>query len=171
MDYLLLGGIFAVCALSGFIGSLMGGGGFISVPLMILMGLSPHVALAANRAGSMGMEFSAMIRYLRTAYIYWPWVGIMACMACLGGLFGAGLAVYSQPALLEKAIAILILLLVPVFWTYKSLGVEDRMHHKTTAAKITALAGFFAVLVYGGFLGAGAAPLFIFCLSGVGVWP
>jgi uncharacterized membrane protein YfcA len=135
---------------------------------MILMGLSPHVALAANRTGSMGMELAALIRYLRTDFIYWPWVAIMTPMALVAGLLGAELAAYTQPAVLETVIAVLILLLLPVFWFYKSIGVEARIHHTTTAATIMAFAGFFAILVYGGFLGAGAAPLFLLCLSGLG---
>jgi|TARA_B100002003_G_scaffold233684_1_gene246796 uncharacterized membrane protein YfcA len=49
---------------SSFITSLMGAGGsLISVPALIFMGLSPNIAVATTRFGSLGGAFSSIVRF------------------------------------------------------------------------------------------------------------
>ena len=168
MDILLLTGIFTLGLISGFVGNVMGVGGFVNVPLMIVMGLPPHAAIAANRFGSLGMEAAALARYISTNYIYWPWIGILALLGVAGGVIGSNLVITIAPGTLKGIIAFLILMFVPILLVHKHIGVEERLHAKTKALRAMMLALFFLIMIYGGFLGAGATPLFIMVLCGVG---
>ena len=49
--------------LSGAIGPITGGAGLISVPALILIGLPAEFAIAATRAGSLGIWIAALIQF------------------------------------------------------------------------------------------------------------
>lgn len=154
----------AGCA-TGLIGNLTGGAALFNIPAMIVLGVPPHFAIAANRFGALGMEISALIRYLKTDYIYWPWVLPMSVMAIIGGLVGSATLLHVDADILQDLVAMILLLLLPVFWYGGDIGVTDRIAARAGLPRILAFALLFLLFVYGGFLGAGAGPLIILVLS------
>ena len=73
-DLLLI--LFAVAALAGFVDSIAGGGGLITIPALLWAGISPAQALATNKLqGSFG-SFSASIASFAKAMLTratWCW--------------------------------------------------------------------------------------------------
>ncbi|MCK8174861.1 TSUP family transporter, partial [Erwinia amylovora] len=61
----LLGVLFLVALLAGFIDSIAGGGGLLTVPALLAAGLSPAQALATNKLQSVGGSFSSSLYFIR----------------------------------------------------------------------------------------------------------
>lgn len=61
----MLGVLFAFAALAGFIDSIAGGGGLLSIPILLSAGLSPAQALATNKLQAIGGSFSASLYFVR----------------------------------------------------------------------------------------------------------
>ena len=61
----MLGVLFAVALLAGFIDSIAGGGGLLTVPALLAVGVSPAQALATNKLQSVGGSFSASLYFIR----------------------------------------------------------------------------------------------------------
>ncbi len=61
--------LFAAAFFGGFIDSIAGGGGLISLPALLAVGVPPHVAIATNRfQGSFG-SFTAALNFIRKGYV------------------------------------------------------------------------------------------------------
>ncbi len=58
---LLVALLFFIALLAGFIDSIAGGGGLLTVPALLAAGLSPAQALATNKLQSVGGSFSARL--------------------------------------------------------------------------------------------------------------
>jgi len=55
--------ILLIGSASGFIGSMVGSGGLISIPLLIIFGLPAPVAIATDRMGTIGLSLGAVPKY------------------------------------------------------------------------------------------------------------
>jgi len=99
---------------AGFVNTLAGGGSFLTVPLLVLVGLPPTVANATNRVGVLVQTLWAIVGF-RGAGI--PSLGRAANMvpAMLGGAWlGALTASHVPDAAFARAFGVLMLLFLPV---------------------------------------------------------
>jgi len=166
MDFFVLTIVGLIGILVGFaVGLTNGGGGLISIPLLILLGLPPQIAVATDRFGSLGYAASSTYKFLKSRKIVFSYILPLAIISSIGGLIGAKILIDIDKALLVKIIGIAIALLLPLVFLKKDAGIEK----KKTGSKKMLFAGFllyFLIAVYDGFLGAGAgfliAYLFIF---------
>ena len=106
---------------AGFVDSIAGGGGLISLPAYFAFGLPPHIALATNKfSGFMG-TLTSTFRYFRA--------GVMNVRIGLVGAAGAvaGSAIGAQTALLLSGAVIngIMLVLVPLVLVF--LLLKDRI--------------------------------------------
>jgi uncharacterized membrane protein YfcA len=87
----------AVAAVAGFVDSIAGGGGLLTVPALLVAGLDPVTALATNKIqGSFGLATSSL-QYLRHGAADWRAARLMMLIAfvvsALGAAFVTGLPV------------------------------------------------------------------------------
>lgn len=153
---------------AGFVDAVVGGGGLIQLPALLLVpGISPVQALATNKVGSiLGTSTSALTYYrriqpdLRTA-------APMALAALLAAIGGAALAVY-LPAEALKPIIIVVLVLVAVYVVAKpKIGAATELrwsgnHHYGMAVLLGAVIG-----LYDGLLGPGTGSFLVIALVSV----
>jgi len=84
--------VFVLIGFSGFIDSIAGGGGLISVPTYLALGLPAELILGTNKCvSSTGTSF-AVFRYIRNRTILWKTVGHAIVAALIGSAIGASLA-------------------------------------------------------------------------------
>lgn len=77
--------------LAGFIDSIAGGGGLISLPAYLLAGLPPRMAAGTNKMGAFAGTAVATLKYARSGQIAWR-EGIAAALGALPGSYlGAAL--------------------------------------------------------------------------------
>ena len=153
--------------LAGFIDSIAGGGGLISLPAYYMAGLPPHMALGTNKlSSSVGLVFSTGT-YLREGYVYKPLIPVSVAGALIGSWIGARSVLLLDEQILRwiMVIAIPVLTLVIIF--KKDLLVPEkreisRMREQITAAIISLTVGW-----YDGFFGPGAGTFLMLAFIGV----
>jgi uncharacterized membrane protein YfcA len=149
LGFLFTGGLFA-----GFVDSIAGGGGLISLPVLLSVGLPPQLALGTNKLqGSFG-TLSSAFNYIRKgkADLRKSATGIIFTL--IGAMLGAWVIQQLEPAFLKPIIPIL--LAIVFFYTLFSprLGFTPRdaiMSERLFFALFGMGLGF-----YDGFFGPGA---------------
>lgn len=138
---------------AGFIDSIAGGGGLITLPVLLAAGLPPHLAIGTNKVQSVFGSGTAAWRYGRKSLIPWKtvWPGVV--MSLIASACGAWTLHKIDASALEKALPFILIIL----WFYvvfkKDLGnTEGRSRMRPTRFYPTG-GGLFGF--YDGFLGPG----------------
>ncbi len=155
LQYLLL---FVVGLVAGTLNVIAGGGSFLTIPLLIFMGLPPIVANGTNRVGILCQNIAASWSFQRHGVVDWQYVRWAALPAVIGALLGSKFAIAIGDEAFKNILAGL--MIAVTLWT-----LWDPLKHKNTGEKAkpfnrTALVGgFFLVGIYGGFVQAGVGFL------------
>lgn len=152
--------------LAGFMDSIAGGGGLISLPAYILTGMPMHMALGSNKFSSaFGTAISAF-NFLRNKKVFLKAVPVS--VAC--GLAGSAVGAYVALLVSDAALRWVLICMVPVVAVFtlikKDFGREDRSHTLSTR-KILIGAGIAALCIgfYDGFFGPGTGTFLIFVFA------
>ncbi len=153
---------------AGWVDAVVGGGGLIQLPALLLIpGISPIQALATNKlAGIMGTSVSALTYYrrvgpdLRTA-------GPMAIAALIGAIGGAALA-SRIPANLFTPIILVVLLGVGAYTVLRpKLGAETNLKWSGNGHTLMAAGLGIVIGAYDGLLGPGTGTFLVITLVSV----
>lgn len=165
--WLSLPALFGAGLAAGTLNVLAGGGSFLTLPVLIFLGLPPTTANGTNRIGILTQNVGAVWAFHRHRVLPWGWTLSAAVPAAIGAVLGtwAALVVGDEPfqkilAFLMVAVTLWSLLDPPRRWARGRRQPEtdpDRMPRAPTGgARAGFVVGFFAVGVYGGFVQAGA---------------
>jgi uncharacterized protein len=97
--FLILGGFSA-----GFIDSIAGGGGLISLPTLLALGLPPTLALGSNKLIALGAGSASSLRYGFARFIDWKRIAPVAAAAGVAASAGAFAAAKTDPSVLRPVI-------------------------------------------------------------------
>lgn len=95
--------------LAGFIDAIAGGGGLLTVPVLLTSGLPPHIALGTNKLSACFGSFTASLTFYRKRLFvpsFWVYAAISTAF---GALMGTILVNLINAALLQKVLPIIIL--------------------------------------------------------------
>src|SRR5262249_30727291 len=81
---------------AAFIDSQVGGGGVISLPSLLALGLPPHLALGTNKLAGTGASFTASIQYARKGGVPWGAAAVLAPLSFLGAFVGVWAVLHAQ---------------------------------------------------------------------------
>ena len=123
---LLLGVLFFVAMLAGFIDSIAGGGGLLTIPALMAAGMSPANALATNKLQACGGSISATIYFIRRKVVSLSDQKLNIAMTFIGSMSGALLVQYVQADVLRQILPILVICIGLYFLLMPKLGEEDR---------------------------------------------
>lgn len=160
-----------VCSLvfaAGFIDSIAGGGGLISLPAYYFAGIPPHTVLGTNKFSSVFGTFFSTLRFIRSGKVNYRSSIISAAGALIGSFAGARLALMLDEEYLRYVLVILLPVIAVFILFKKSFGEEDtssRLSHKSII-----ILSFFTGLIlgaYDGFFGPGTGTFLIFVYSSV----
>ncbi len=151
---------------AGLIDSVAGGGGLISVPLLLAVGLPPHAALATNKLQASFGSFTAMMRYRSSGLVSIRSLipGILCTAA--GAVSGALLIQRIRADILETAVPVLLAALLVYTLISPNLGLRDsapRMGRSLFLVLFGLLLGF-----YDGFFGPGTGSFWTIAFVGLG---
>ena len=147
---------------AGFIDSIAGGGGLITVPALLLAGIPPAQALATNKVQGAFGAATAALAYARGGHVDLRRQLGAAALAFAAGLAGA-LAVSALPTQALRYGLPAILIGIAIFFAIKP-GLDDvdraeRLRPARFTALIVPLVGF-----YDGLLGPGAGSFYMLAL-------
>lgn len=138
--------------LVGFINTLAGGGSIISLSILMFLGLPANIANGTNRIAILFQNIAAVGSFRQQKVLdhnkgFW-----LAIPATIGSVLGAWIAVDLNEEIIEKAIAIvmLIMLFVILYKPQRWLKGKKELQEKKVNAGQMVL--FFIIGVYGGFL-------------------
>jgi len=123
--YLLL---FLAGGLGGFVDSIAGGGGLISVPAFLSVGLPPHLALGTTKLQSSFGSVTASIRYARKGLVDLKQVPIAILFTAIGAGMGTVALQSIQPDFLKNVVMVMLTMVFTFTLFSKNLGKETNPH-------------------------------------------
>lgn len=154
--------------LAGFIDSIAGGGGLISLPAYLSAGLPPHLAIGTNKLSSTFGTSVAFFRFVKGGKISWKSAVASAAGALPGSWLGAQLTLLIDEAFLRYLLVALLPLIVILVITKKNFGSEDTSD-KLPIFKLVLLSVLTGLTVgaYDGFFGPGTGTFLILAYTGL----
>jgi uncharacterized membrane protein YfcA len=142
----------------GFVASTLntvaGGGSFLTLPLLLFMGLPAGAANATNRLGVLAQNVGAVWGFHRYGVLDWRFALGAAVPTALGSGLGAWLALGIGDREFKRLLAILMIGIC--LWTLVPKGRPSRSGEGALVGRPWLVrAGFFLVGIYGGFIQAG----------------
>ncbi len=154
----------------GVVNALAGGGSFLSLPVLLYLGLPPQVANATNRLSILLQVGSGLLTYHASGVR--PWRRLIAFLppAILGVVPGALLAAHLEPSAFRVVSALLLVGMAATVFVKRSGWSRARSEPRALGPKW--LVALFLLGFYGGFLQAGVGTLLLGLLvvgAGLGV--
>ncbi|MGB3742785.1 MAG: TSUP family transporter [Castellaniella sp.] len=146
--------LFFVAMMAGTIDAIAGGGGLITIPALLAVGLPPGAAIATNKIGGFACSAAATIHFLRIRQLDLKRSRRMMLGTLLGSLVGGIALTHIDSNVLRQVIPVLLIGFAVYFLLSPKVGAQDRTQRITTgmyALFIAPLIGF-----YDGFFGPGS---------------
>lgn len=155
-DFVLM--LFAVATAAGFVDSIAGGGGLITIPALLAVGVPPVQALATNKLQSCGGAFSASYYFVSRGAVKLRNIRLAILMTFVGSVLGTLLVQEVDASVLERVIPFLMIGIVLYFLFSPRLSNDDSRQ----AISLTVFSCTAAVVIgfYDGFFGPGTGSFF-----------
>jgi hypothetical protein len=140
---------------ANFIGGMIGGGGLISSPTLLFLGLPPQVAIATDRFSSIG-QCTSILKYYKNKKINYKFLIPLSIITIIGTLIGSFLLININKSILIKTIGIVIILLLPIILVKKVGLIKKKLNFYMI---IIGYLLYFLIAIYGSFIGAGTGIL------------
>ncbi|NDW54124.1 TSUP family transporter [Aliiroseovarius sp. PrR006] len=144
---------------AGFIDSIAGGGGLITLPALLIAGVPPVTALATNKVQGLFGAGMAAVTYARKGHVNLRRQLKSAAIAFVAALLGA-LSVNALPTELIRMVLPILLVAIALFFALKP-GLDDVDRHQRLTPVLFALTFVPAVAFYDGLLGPGAGAFYM----------
>ncbi len=162
LDILALVILFFSGIMAGFVDSIAGGGGIITLPALLAVGIPPHQALATNKLQSSFGSFTSALNYAR--------VGLMNPKELLLGVFwtliGAAIGAYVVQLFRADALVSLIIVMLIIIFIYTILTPKlgaTKQKHKISHTLFYTIFGLLLGF-YDGFFGPGTGSFWTMAL-------
>lgn len=155
--FLCLGGF-----LAAFVDSIAGGGGLISMPVLLMAGLPAHLALGTNKfAGAFGC-FSSAYKYSKSGKSNIELLKKLIPFTILGCLLGVKCVLSISENILNILVFLMILIVALYTYLKKDLGKEDKFENLSKENIKKGIIMAFALGFYDGFFGPGTGTFLTF---------
>ena len=150
--------LFIIGFFGNIIGTLAGGGGLITLPTMLLLGMPVHSAIGANKVANTVSTLSSFFTIFKRKEVTFKEVTPIVILCFIGGLLGGGLAtVFSEQTLTIVAICLLLFSFILSFLGRTDFGEQLQLQIKKKTA--TLLVG---IGIYDGMFGPGSGTLLLY---------
>ncbi len=97
-----------VAFIAGVVDAIAGGGGLITLPALLAVGLDPHFALGTNKGQSVFGSFASVFRFMRAGLINPARAKVTFPMAAIGAFAGAALLLVVDRTVLRPLVLVLL---------------------------------------------------------------
>lgn len=152
--------------LAAFIDAIAGGGGVISIPAYLFIGLPAHYAAGSNKFSAFMGAITATAKYIRTGNIKLSAAIWSALGAVFGSMLGARVALLIPAGTLKTVMLVAIPVVAVILFTQKDrmMIVRDVTRPRWAVIVISIAIGLF-IGAYDGLLGPGTGTFMILCFS------
>jgi|GEM_PF-1270558 len=158
METLFIVGTFLISTFASFVGTNTGGTGLVIVPILLLFGLPPHLAVGSSRAGSLGGTITGIFAFHRLGKIDYR-IGIpVFFLSSLGAFIGSHVLLATPGDLLKRILAVFILFMLTVMFFKRDVGVVRRSH-RGPFLRLCGYASFVGTGFWAAYVGGGAGIL------------
>ncbi len=153
--------LFLSIGFAGFVDAIAGGGGLLTIPIYMSIGVPTHLILGTNKLVSTSGTSVAVWRYVRQKVIHWKLMAVAIIMGMGGAFFGARLSIYLS---LEMMVVILIIIIPVIFLLQKKLDHKGKSSGNLQDNRSTMIkAGLLGSIIgmYDGLFGPGTGTFLI----------
>ncbi|WOT04054.1 TSUP family transporter [Shewanella youngdeokensis] len=150
--------LFFVAVLAGFIDAIAGGGGLLTIPALLWVGLPPTAALATNKLQSCGGSFFASMYFVRRGLVSLADMKFSIFCAFAGAALGTVAVQLINTEFLEVMLPFLILGIGAYFLFSKQINEQDK--HQLITPMVFAFTAALSIGFYDGFFGPGTGSFF-----------
>jgi uncharacterized membrane protein YfcA len=152
-DLLFLLALGLVGMVAGFVDAIAGGGGLITLPVLLSVGFSPIAAIATNKMQSIVGTTMAVVTYWRRGYVSVRalWLGIV--LSLTGSLIGALVVKRIDTSVLNIVVPVALIAIAGYFLFAPKLSDEDRVARLNFSVFVPVVG--FVVGFYDGVFGPG----------------
>jgi uncharacterized membrane protein YfcA len=161
--------LMSVAFVAGTIDAMAGGGGLLTIPALLSVGVPPVSAIATNKLQSAMGTTGAVVAFARKGHIDFRRFALPAFAAFVGSACGAWLLQRLDPSFLGGIIPVLLIAMAGYFVLAPRMSEDDR-HHRIGPFALAGVIG--AIGVYDGFFGPGTGSFMttaLVALGGLGV--
>jgi uncharacterized membrane protein YfcA len=150
--------------ISGVLNILAGGGSFLTLPVLLFLGLPAPIANGTNRVGVLAQNVGGTIGFHRHGVLEWRWAALVSIPSVIGAVIGVWGALRVPDFAFRRILAVA--MLAATLWTLLSKRRSPAGTGRPTRGPFhpAMLLGFFIVGLYGGFLQAGVG-FFVLALT------
>jgi uncharacterized membrane protein YfcA len=167
MDFVLspeiLALLFTAATIAGFVDAIAGGGGLITIPVLLLAQVPPLQALATNKLQGSAGSLTATVMMIRRGLVRFADVRVLFFCSLIGAGIGAFAVQFVHAQTLDVVIPVVLVTIALYFLLAPSAGKIDRqprVHESTYRRIVVPVIGF-----YDGMFGPGTGSFF--SLAGV----
>lgn len=159
--------------LAGFVDAIGGGGGLISLPAYLMVGIPAHFAVGTNKLSSAMGTIVATLEFMRSGYVRVKLAVFSVLAAIVGSSFGANMALHIS----DYYFRLILLIVLPITALYLLLN-RHSLHSQLADSKPLTLSQFVATILisvslgaWDGFYGPGTGTFLILTLVGIAHLP
>lgn len=157
--------LFMVAAVAGWVDVIAGGGGLITIPALMLVGVPPAAALATNKLQGSAGTLSSSLYFIRRGAVDLHAIRYLILATFVGSLMGACLVLHIDASQLMVYLPVLLIAIALYFLLSPSIGDVDSTPKLGTIAfalLLCPLLGF-----YDGFFGPGTGSFMLLAFVAV----
>jgi hypothetical protein len=144
--------------------ALTGGAGLVHIPFLIFLGIPPHIAIATNRLGAIGIMSGAWIKFHIKKQVNYKLVLLFAPLGMLGSIIGSMLLLEVNDEFLRGFIAFMTLAVLVLILLKRNIGIIKNSKDFEKKKLLLGVALIFFLGIYTGFYGAGAGTFFAYIM-------
>ena len=162
LEFLLTFGIGVLASIvSGMAG---GGGGLISAPFFILIGMPPQVAVATTKFGSLGLTLGSVAKFRNTGHIRKEYMVFLSLVSVIAAILGSRILLSSSNEYVEQIVGAAMLITIP-FLFLKDLGLRNTK--PSYWKEVLGYIFYFTILVLQAAFGAGIGMMLMVVMMGL----
>lgn len=161
--FLFIFGFFAA-----FVDSVVGGGGLISIPALLFVGLPPSTAIATNKLASTTGSLTSTITFIKAGKVNFSLVFKLFPLTFIGALLGAFVVKHISSEILKPLVLCLLILVAVYTILKKDWGKTSNYQGMSRSRSVIFALVVFIIGFYDGFFGAGTGSLLLFAFLIIG---
>jgi uncharacterized membrane protein YfcA len=151
--------LIAVFVLTSFISVVTGGTSLITVPVMMQLGMNPHIAVATNMLTLIFLSIGGTVPFLKGQLLPRRRLPGLIGLTVLGSMLGAVLLLAVPAKSLPLVVALAMLLVTVFFLAWGNVGLSPSVAERSRRLEVTGYMLTFSLGVYGGFFSGGYVAL------------